>query len=312
MRFQTRDGELLQLIYDYGGVVAGRHIMAIFWPGKTLRAMQRRLAKLYKLDYIARPTREQWKTRPIPEAIYWLGWRGAGWIAEQSDVVVKASTAESMNENQQRGLQVYLIKKGIYWYREPRWNQLTHDLQAIDFRLAVERAVAAFPTLTLEEWQHEGIFRTDTDVIEIRTKNRQGLIKERKKGVCPDGYFVIVDEQRLLRGQPARARHLMEIDSATHSNPKFGRDKVAPGIAYIHSQAYKERFGANAGRWLIQTSGQRRMRNLMQQTQRTAGDSSGFFYFTTEHLFFNSENVLTDPIWWQVGKQEPTSLFVLD
>ena len=164
----------------------------------------------------------------------------------------------------------------------------------------------------MEEWQHEGIFRTDTDVIEIRTKNRQGLIKERKKGVCPDGYFVIVDEQRLLRGQPARARHLMEIDSATHSNPKFGRDKVAPGVAYIHSQAYKERFGANAGRWLIQTSGQRRMRNLMQQTQRTAGDSSGFFYFTTEHLFFNSENVLTDPIWWQVGKQEPTSLFVLE
>ena len=169
-----------------------------------------------------------------------------------------------------------------------------------------------FLTLTLEEWQHEGIFRADTDVIVIRTKDKQGLIKERNKGVCPDGYFVIVDEQRLYRGQPARARHLMEIDSANHSNPKFGRDKVAPGVAYIKSQAYKERFGANAGRWLVLTSGLQRMRNLMQQTWRTAGDSSGLFYFTTEHLFFNAGNVLTDPIWLQVGETRTASLFVFE
>jgi hypothetical protein len=46
LRFQPRDEEILNMIYEYGGVVAKRQLKEVFWPNKTDRAMEKRLAKL--------------------------------------------------------------------------------------------------------------------------------------------------------------------------------------------------------------------------------------------------------------------------
>jgi hypothetical protein len=86
MRFQERDGEILHAIYEYGGVLAGRQIKEMFWPDKSLRAVQKRLSKLHNHHYIARPTNHDWKTKPIPESVYWLDWNGAMWLAEQRGI----------------------------------------------------------------------------------------------------------------------------------------------------------------------------------------------------------------------------------
>ena len=306
MRFQKRDGAILQKIYDYDGVLAGRHIKGLFWQYKTLRAMQQRLSKLCHHNYMGRPTVAQWRSQPVPETVYWLGWKGASWIALQNGAEVAPPINDG--ENQMRQLHSKLRKMGIRWHREPRWIQLEHDLAVTDFRLAVEWAIQQAPSLALKEWVPEGVFFSNTDVIEYEIKDSGGKMIRKKKGVRPDGYFLIFDSRQSAMGNPAWARYLIEIDGSTHSNPKFGREKAAPGAAYIESPEYKARFGSNSGRWLVITAGQRRMYNLMRQTHHETGPAAHYFYFT---LFdrIKKENVLTDPIWWQANETEPVSLY---
>jgi len=307
MRFQERDGAILSAIYECDGVLARRHLRYMFFPDTTLRALQKRLLKLINNHYLARPTDQQWKTKPIPEPIYWLDWKGIIWVAGQNNVAV--SPPANTGENQMRRLAKQLHDRGIRWVREPRWFQLSHDLAVVDFRLAVERAVSEVPSLSLEEWRHEDEFRSDGDTVGYQITDRDGKVKQGKKLVYPDSYFVIVDRQRAAQGLLARARLLLELDNATHANERFGREKVAPGLAYIKSPEYKARFGANSGRWLVVTTGERRMRNLMRQTRQVAGAGArNFLFMTFDQL--KTGNILTEPVWWQVGREEPISLLL--
>ena len=305
MRFQERDGQLLLLIFVCGGVLAFRHIKLIFWVHATARAVLKRLAKLVDNFYLARPTAHQRRTQPIPEPVYWLGWRGILWVAAQMGVEVDPPA--NQGENQMRDLAKRLRDRGIRWLREPRWIQLAHDLAVVDFRLAVEQAVSQSPALQLEAWIHESEFRSDGDTVKYRITGTDGKVRQVRKRVYPDSYFVVVDEQRLAQGLLARARFLLELDHATHANSRFGREKVAPGLAYVRSPQYKARFGDNSGRWLVVTTGERRMKNLMRQTKQVAGTGARVFLFTTLDQLGTS-NVLTEPMWWQVGREGPIPL----
>jgi hypothetical protein len=305
MRFQERDGAILTAVYEYGGVLARRHLKRMFWPHATLRAALKRLAKLVDNDYLARPTTYQRRTQPIPEPVYWLGWKGIIWVAGRNSAAVRPPT--NPGENQMRRLSKQLRDRGTRWLREPRWLQLAHDLAVVDFRLAVERATAEMPALRVEEWIHESEFRSDGDTVEYQAMGRDGEVRQVRKRVYPDSYFVVVDEQRLAQGLLAWARFLLELDQATHSNNRFGREKVAPGVAYAKSPEYKARFGDNSGRWLVVTTGRVRMKNLMHQTRQVAGTGAGIFLFTTFDRL-ETDNVLTEPTWWQVGREEPIPL----
>jgi len=309
MRFQERDGAILWAIYEYDGVIARRHLKGMFWPDATLRALQKRLAKLVNNDYLARPTIHQRKTQPIPEPVYWLDWKGIIWVAGQNNIAV--SPPANMGENQMRRLAKQLRDQGIRWVREPRWLQLAHDLAVVDFRLAVEKAVSELPTLSLEEWRHESEFRSVGETIEYKIRGEDGMVKQVKKRVYPDSYFVVVDKQRLAQGLLARARFLLELDNATHPNTRFGREKVAPGLAYIKSPEYKARFGDNSGRWLVVTTGRIRVRNLMRQTQQADRTGARIFLFTTFDQL-KTGNILTEPVWWQAGREGPIALLAGD
>ncbi len=307
MWFQERDGQLVITTYEYGGILARRHIHNLFWPSCTLRAVQKRLSKLIENGYLARPTDRDWRTKPIPEAIYWIGPQGALWLAGQYGIELDGEFTYPLNENHQRKLEQQLRQGGISWIRQPKWHQLEHDLAVVDFRLSVEVALSEIEFFSLEDWRNEHYFRSDPDVIEFEVTNRDGTTTLTKKGICPDSSFTIVDRKRQTTGQPAKARFLLELDGATHSNPKFGRDKVLAGAAYIKSPQYKARFGANAGRWLIVTMGSKRMNNLMNQTHQAVGSSSRLFFFTTTDQL-GSCNVLVDPIWWQPGSDGSVAL----
>ena len=79
MRFQERDGLILLAVHEYGGVLATRHVKRLFWPDKSLRALQRRLSKLCQHAYLARPTKVDRRTQPLPvntRSVYWLAWKG--------------------------------------------------------------------------------------------------------------------------------------------------------------------------------------------------------------------------------------------
>jgi len=97
---------------------------------------------------------------------------------------------------------------------------------------------------------------------------------------------------------------------STHDNPSFGREKATAGFAYIRSAAYKNRFGYNSGRWLIVTTGNVRMKNLVQQTIQSIGSGSKIFLFTTFDQL-TGKNVLAEPIWTQPGSDKPITLFTI-
>lgn len=308
MRFQGRDEEILQSIYSFGGVLAKRQLQMMFWPDKSARAMEKRLSKLYRSGYLGWPSQEQWRKHPIPEPVCWLGWKGALSVAHRLGIDI--ATLSSGNENQLRKLQISLRAQGFHWLREPRWIQLEHDLKVADFRMMVEKAIQNSPGLVLAGWLPERVFRSHMDVVECNVEGRDGKTKVLKKGVCPDAYFVIEDTRRLISGESHRARFLLELDMATHDNPSFGLEKVAPGAAYIRSSAYKKRFGYNSGRWLIVTTAdQRRLKNLMGQTERVAGSVARLFLFSTWQEM-REKILLSAPIWWKVGESVPKSLLM--
>ena len=268
--------------------------------------MERRLAKLHTERYIEWPDRGQLKSKPIPESICWLGWKGILILAGQSGVMVDAPKGE--NENQMRIFQSKLRSHGIRWAREPRWSLLEHNLTVVDFRIAIERSVRELPELVLENWLPDSYFRIDPDVVTYKAYDREKNLKQMKKRICPDAFFEIVDLERRDRGESHKARFLLELDMSTHDNGNFGREKVAPGAAYIKSPGYKSRFGSNSGIWLVVTSGgERRLRNLIRQGQAQAGSDAHLFFFTCTNSIEN-ENILTSSIWWQPGEDEPRAI----
>jgi len=305
MRFQERDGILLEAIQEYDGVVARRQIKSLFWKNKTLRAMEKRLAKLNQTGYIRWPEIQERKTYPIPEPIVWLDWRGALYLAGKQGITV--TEPKIPNENQLRMLEKSLRSKGFSWMREPRWSQLKHDLCIVDIRLWIKESLNNVPDLSLEEWINESVFRSDTDYVDYQIKTREGKTFNKRKGVCPDGSFTLIDDHRRLKSEPFRARFLVEMDMATHDNPSFGLEKVLPGVAYIKSESFKKRFGNNSGRWLVVTTSPIRMRNLIQQTQASCGNESGLFLFTQFDNFMK-RNFFTEPIWKQNNDEPPKPL----
>jgi hypothetical protein len=148
-------------------------------------------------------------------------------------------------------------------------------------------------------------------VVLYEAKNQKGQFYSARKSVFPDSYFEIVNIDLKKQNKPYKIRFLIEVDMSTHNPGRFGRTKVAPGVAYIFSREYKERFGANSGYWLvIAKGGQTRIKNMMRQTEEQANDKVDIFFFTSL-IELDGVNPLTSPIWRQIGKEDPRALIVL-
>ncbi|MCW5856188.1 MAG: replication-relaxation family protein [Anaerolineales bacterium] len=297
MRFQDRDAEILAAIYKYDGLLAKRQIKELFWPQASLQAMERRLSMLYHTGYLNMPDFDQRRIHPISEPVVWLGWRGILFVATQ--IGVEIEPPKLVNENQLRRLEKRLREAGVRWQREPRWSQLAHDIAVNDFRFTVEMAIKHWPSLSLEEWITEGEFLTNMDTVAIGSKER--------KGVRPDGFFILIDHLRQIDNSPAKARFLLELDNSTHPLNRFGRDKALAGLAYIRSSAYRKRFGFNSGRWLVVCKSEARMRNLKKQTEKVIGKQAENFLFTTFDKV-TPTTVFNLPVWWRGGSSDQIAL----
>jgi hypothetical protein len=301
MRFQDRDGEILQAIDRYDGMLAKRQLKALFWPQTTQRAMELRLAELHEHGYLAWPTREHWRTRPIPEPICWLGWQGALWLAGQRGLTVEHP--RTMTETGLRRLAQSLKAQGQRWVREPRWSQLAHDIAVADVRLAVERSVQEIPHLKLAQWVTESEFRARPTVVPYTITLENGKALNKKRGVIPDGYFEIVDERRQRQGLPARAKFLLEVDMGTHDHTSFFQEKVLAGMVYLQSPEYAARFGNNTGRWLVVAKNEVRVQHLVKTVPSTY--PSHLFCFIAD---VTERNFLMDAIWIAPGASPLKSL----
>lgn len=271
MLLTERDERIMEAVHAFDGVLSDYQIRRLFFTGE--RQTRGRLSMLFQHGYLEKPSRAQ--RAALPCMVYWLGKRGATHVA---------------------GLHGLSLKEFPY-RREPRWAQLAHDLAVNDFRLDVMEACKDKPDFNLEQWIPEGEFWAYPDRVEYRQANGQ----KARRLIRPDGFFVIKHGRQY-------SRLLLEIDCATEDNPRFAREKVLPGVAYLRSREYKQRFGFQSGRWLVITTGERRMRNLKQQTEIAAGKDAQVFLFTTADKV-TRQSVLNDPIWLRGGDDKLSSLF---
>ncbi len=271
MRLTTRDGKILETIHAYDGVLSEHQIKRLFFTGSS--QMQLRMRHLFRHGYVARPDRR--RRASIPAMVYWLTRKGAEYVAGLSGTPLEEFS----------------------YRREPKWMQLLHDLSVNDVRISFQEAGQIEPDIAVEEWIPQGIFWANPDRVEFRLPN--GSVG--KRFIRPDGYAVV------SRGAYV-SRLLLELDRATEHNPRFGVEKVIPGIAYIRSDLYCRRFGFNSGKWLVITTSERRLKNLKRITEAVAGHNAGLFYFTTiEHI--DAAHLFSAPIWQRGGNTTPVALF---
>ncbi len=271
MRLTDRDRHILEAVHAHEGLLSETQIRSLFFSGRS--ATQTRLMLLYQHGYLNRPDRRQ--RAALTQMVYWLGERGAA--------VVAGLSGQTLSDYPYR--------------REPRWSQIEHDLAVNDVRIAVTQACAREAGFTLLDWQPEGEFHAQPDRVRYPLPNGSTATRQ----IIPDGYCQIERAGRLFH-------FLWEIDKRTEDNPRFAREKVLPGIAYLATPAYQARFGASSGQWLIVTTGARRLQNLKRQTEHAAREQARHFYFTTLAQLTPAA-VLSAPIWYRGGDSQPLALF---
>lgn len=270
MRLTERDKQIMEAIHAYDGMLGFSQLKRMFFTGES--QAKQRLKVLYQNGYLNRPNKEQ--RHRIPEMIYWLDNRGAEIVASLNGSSIRDFT----------------------WRKQPRWFQAEHDLSVNDVRLDVEQASQKDAIINLEHWIPESEFWSDPDKIRYSYRDR-----DQHRYIRPDGYFMLSTPKHYFR-------YLLEIDRSTEDNPRFYREKILPGLAYLKSDAYEDRFGHKSGRWLVVTTGERRLENMLRQAKRA--NTKGLFYFTT-HDKLTAETVLRTPIWRREDRDELVPLAFL-
>lgn len=271
LRLTDRDRRILETVHTHDGVLSFEQLKRLFFGSRT--ATTNRLMLLYQHGYLERLNRRQ--RAACPDMLYWLGERGAAYVAGLSGL--------SLSEFSYR--------------REPRWSQVEHDLAVNEVRIALTKACEQETGFDLLQWIPESEFHAQPDRVEYVDETG----KRDTRTLIPDGYCQL---ERVGRS----FRFLWEIDRRTEDNPRFVREKVLPGLAYLDSSQYKARFGTQAGQWLIVTTGERRLRNMKRQTELAAKKDANRFYFTTLDQI-TPETILTRPIWQRGGEAEALPLF---
>ena len=273
MRLTERDRAILEAIHAFDGMLADYQIQKLFFRGK--RQMQHRMSLLFHHGYVARPDRK--RRAAITNTIYWLSKKGANYVAGLS--------GQNLNEFKYR--------------KEPKWFTLDHDVAVNDFRLSLLRSSQSCRDCQFEYWIPESEFWARPDRVEYKLPNG----KRKSRMIRPDGCFSIIS-------QGCRYQFLLEIDKATEDNPRFAREKVLPGLAYLKSKAFRERFGNQAyGQWLVVTTGEKRMQNMIVHASQVAGKGAGVFLFSTLDRL-NKADLLHESIWLRRGNEKPQSLIV--
>ena len=274
MVLTDRDGRILEHIHEYDGFLADYQVKDLEFTG--MRQARDRLGKLFHNGYLNR-TNRRGRTR-FGTMIYWLSAQGAEYVAGVQGVP----------------------REELRWMKQLREDLVPHNLLVNDFTLILQQACAQSEEFNLYHWINESVFRADPDKVEYTTSTG----KRTGRNLIPDRYFLVEREgDRLFR-----SRLLLELDVATHPNKRFADQKVLPGIAYLRSEAYQKRFGSQSGRWLLVTTGDRRLSFLKETTERVAGRDATVWYFTTFDRV-SVETMLTEPVWYKGGSQEPVALF---
>lgn len=276
-RLTTRDKRILETIHAFDGLLSLRQVDRLFFSGKGRSQSRARMRVLFDNAYVNMPDPASIHQVPVGETVYWLDRKGAALVAGLS----------GKRPNQMK------------WRKGPRYSLIEHDLKVNDFRIALQDACRSENGNELNQWVPESEFSSQADRVSYET----AAGKKMSRLIRPDGYFTIERQPRL--GNSKLFSFLLEIDMGTEDNPRFAREKVRPGIAYLKSEQYVVRFGQPYGRYLVITTGHRRAANMKAQAERHGGKN--LFYFATFDDLC-AETILTEPVWMLAGHQAPRSI----
>lgn len=277
MRLTNRDKEILSAIYDFEGLMSRAQLAKLFFNGGEPGA-KKRLRKLFENGYIRQPDERDLHRVPVGTWLYWLDHDGL-------DIVAGLKGDEPLYTDKVRT-------------QSPQWAKVEHDLALNDVRLTMLDAIAAHPELQLGEYVNEKILTHRADEVTFSQANG----RQTKKRFAADGFFTVY---RTHEERKITLAYLLEIDMGTHSNPAFQDEKVRPGVAYLTSEVYQARFGIKFGRFLVVTTSDVRLENLLKQASRVEGGQ--LFYFTTFKKL-TPQTFFTEPIWRSSGKEVPFAL----
>ncbi len=278
IKLTERDRTLLLTIYQYDGRLSVDQIHRWFWPGKSKRKAQERISELFHNGYLQRPSRRD--SHNLPESVVLLDKKAVEVIAQGLDV-----DPTEVRLRQELGV-----------------SRVAHDILLNEFRHTCTQALSAHPAYTLEQWYgQDELARLLPSALPYLDHTGQ----RKKRLIRPDGYlsfFVKPDEA--TRGY--RLRFLIELDNKTETNVRFGRDKVVPGIHFLHSQMYKQQFNAQSGRFMVVVTGSERKFHNLRSDIMAAGGSA--FFICTRLDWVIAEGVLQEPIWYFPHLPTPFSL----
>jgi hypothetical protein len=276
LRLTQRDLAIIQVVYEYRALTTPQIEQLLFASGNRKETRcRKRLRRLYDHGYLWRdeqPTKLSQGRAPL---VYRLDTKGADLLAELW------------------GLEC----RDLDWH--PRDNTLSdpflnHLLRTNDVRVAIAVA-AAKHSFILEEWRDDKTLKSHHWKDSVVIKDDQG--REQKAAIVPDGYFRLSVKGE---GQQHAAHFFLEVDLRTvvGQASRWGRRdwarKVQAYLAYYNSGQYQQRYGAEKGRVLTVTTGDRRLKNLKAITE-DAGGRKRFWFTTFERL--TAASVLTEPIW---------------
>jgi hypothetical protein len=192
--------------------------------------------------------------------------------------------------------------KDFHYRQKPHISKVSHDIGLNEYRHAFESAATHFPQFRLEYWYGQddylSRFPTPTDYLDQHGE-------QKKKRVEPDGLCSL-----LFLKAKKRIRFLHEYDNATEPNVRFARDKVLPGIQFLHALPYQQAFNTQVpGVYLVVKKGKKDAEQRYQnmRAEVVAAGGTQFFLFTKADLV-TPETVLTGKIWQFPHRDETFSL----
>lgn len=281
IQLTERDKQILATIHAYDGMLSLKQLWRLYFSDCASDVQPRkRLRDLCHNGYLTMPTtEEELRWVPLGETVYWLDAAGAQTLA---------------------GLQGMDVGD-FEWRRPGRWSKMAHDLAVNELRLTIVAACAQDADLELVDWVPEREFLRDRDAVTYTLRDGSQATRRMQ----PDGWFQVRKPSKRYAGKWANYAFLLEVDMGTESTTRFGRDKVPPGVAYLKSELYRQRFGVAFGRFVVVTGNADRMRNMKAQTERLGGEH--LFYFTTFDQL-SPQSAFHQPIWWLAGSEEPWPL----
>lgn len=290
LRLTTRDVQILEAL-QAAGLLTTHQIRNLYFTegngGKDglIKACERRLRLLFQAQLVRRIEQPVTRGEGSKPYVYALTRKGAELL--MTEVGIDAAELDWRPKS---------------FEANPAF--LSHLLATTDFRITLLNACKG-TEIAVTQWVDERELRIADMVDYVMLTGPHG--QEKKTAVIPDAVIV-------LEWREKRALFMVEIDMRTVPveprlwDAKGWTRKIRAYEAWFRSEGFLTKYGGRRARVLTITTGEQRLNNLLQVTERTAEEYQDAFYFSTFGEALEPSKLLTTPIWKVAGSDIPRSL----